>query len=118
MQAPDTLDVYCKKRDFSVTPEPAGGGKANQHALTFVVQKHWARSLHYDFRLEFEGALKSWAIGISDSTRFQKSPVTSHDFFFVIFTPHTGIAQRAIIHYLRISSKCLKAAQETKFRSH
>ena len=62
MQAPDTLDVYRKKRDFSVTPEPAGGGKANQHALTFVVQKHWARSLHYDFRLEFEGVLKSWAI--------------------------------------------------------
>ncbi len=62
MQASDTLDVYRKKRDFSVTPEPAGGGKASKDALTFVVQKHWARSLHYDFRLEFEGTLKSWAL--------------------------------------------------------
>ena len=58
----DLLDSYRQKRDFNVTPEPSGGGKANKHALRFVVQKHWARSLHYDFRLEFEGTLKSWAV--------------------------------------------------------
>ena len=58
----DRLSSYRQKRDFNVTPEPAGGGKANKHALTFVVQKHWAKSLHYDFRLEFEGTLKSWAV--------------------------------------------------------
>ena len=60
----DLLASYRQKRDFNVTPEPepTPGGKANQHALAFVVQKHWARSLHYDFRLEFEGTLKSWAL--------------------------------------------------------
>ena len=58
----DPLDTYRLKRDFGITPEPAKGGKANAQALAFVVQKHWARSLHYDFRLEFEGTLKSWAV--------------------------------------------------------
>lgn len=58
----DLLGVYRQKRDFNVTTEPAGGGKASKYELKFVVQKHWARSLHYDFRLEFEGVLRSWAI--------------------------------------------------------
>ena len=58
----DLLASYRSKRDFTVTPEPAEGGKSSKHGLRFVVQKHWARSLHYDFRLEFEGTLKSWAI--------------------------------------------------------
>ena len=58
----DLLASYRSKRDFSATPEPAQGGKSGKHGLRFVVQKHWARSLHYDFRLEFEGTLKSWAI--------------------------------------------------------
>ena len=58
----DRLSAYRQKRDFNVTPEPAGGGNVSPHALRFVIQKHWARSLHYDFRLEFEGTLKSWAV--------------------------------------------------------
>ena len=58
----DLLASYRLKRDFTVTPEPAQGGKSSKHGLRFVVQKHWARSLHYDFRLEFEGTLKSWAV--------------------------------------------------------
>lgn len=59
----DLLARYHQKRDFTVTPEPAQGGKrSHEHALRFVVQKHWASSLHYDFRLKFEGTLKSWAI--------------------------------------------------------
>ena len=58
----DLLASYRLKRDFNVTPEPAHGGKSSKHGLRFVVQKHWAKSLHYDFRLEFEGTLKSWAI--------------------------------------------------------
>ncbi len=58
----DRLSSYRQKRDFNATPEPAGGGKASEHALRFVIHKHWARSLHYDFRLEFEGTLKSWAV--------------------------------------------------------
>ena len=58
----DSLEQYRQKRNFGVTPEPAEGGKPNTKALAYVIQKHWASRLHYDFRLEFEGTLKSWAV--------------------------------------------------------
>src|SRR5690606_34732681 len=50
------------KRDFSVTSEPEQGGTANAKEPAFVIQKHWARRLHYDFRLELDGTMKSWAV--------------------------------------------------------
>jgi bifunctional non-homologous end joining protein LigD len=56
------LKTYRAKRNFEVTPEPAAGGVANEGARSFVVQKHWAKRLHYDFRLELDGAMKSWAV--------------------------------------------------------
>lgn len=55
------LGEYRKKRQFDRTPEPTGKESAPQ-AHTFVVQKHAARRLHYDFRLAIEGTLKSWAV--------------------------------------------------------
>src|ERR1700733_3234676 len=55
------LKEYNKKRVFDKTPEPRGG-KPAKDALHFVVQKHDATRLHYDFRLEMNGVLKSWAI--------------------------------------------------------
>jgi bifunctional non-homologous end joining protein LigD len=57
------LDAYRRKRDFSRTQEPAPGeAKAPGAQLAFVVQKHAARREHYDFRLQWGGVLKSWAV--------------------------------------------------------
>ena len=56
------LDKYKAKRRFNETPEPSGDAPVKTGALTFVVQKHKARRLHYDFRLAIGGALKSWAV--------------------------------------------------------
>ena len=58
---PRSLAEYQRKRDFSKTPEPKGT-PAPHGKNRFVVQKHWATRLHYDFRLEMEGVLVSWAI--------------------------------------------------------
>lgn len=71
MSAHDLLKKYREKRDFSSTPEPEKSGEALRQsrsiskprtALSFVIQKHAARNLHYDFRLELDGTLKSWAV--------------------------------------------------------
>jgi bifunctional non-homologous end joining protein LigD len=60
-----TLAKYKEKRNFKVTPEPSGDASAKMVAdkhLLYVIQKHRATQLHYDFRLEFEGVLLSWAV--------------------------------------------------------
>lgn len=57
-----TLKKYTSKRTFKSTPEPSGGQESSAHALRFVVQKHAARRLHYDVRLEYRGVLLSWAV--------------------------------------------------------
>jgi len=60
-----SLEEYARKRDFTKTPEPAPSGKAKLakgHSGRFFIQRHNATRLHYDFRLEIDGTLKSWAI--------------------------------------------------------
>src|SRR5262249_58179509 len=57
------LAEYNRKRRFDVTPEPPGRpGKGTSRRLAFVIQKHRATALHYDFRLEHEGVMLSWAV--------------------------------------------------------
>ena len=58
----DSLKAYRAKRNFAITSEPEEGGEANAAHRSFVIQKHWATRLHYDFRLELDGAMKSWAV--------------------------------------------------------
>src|SRR5437660_8082577 len=57
-----SLTEYKKKRHFSKTPEPGPEKKRTRSGRLFVVQKHRATRLHYDFRLEVDGVLKSWAV--------------------------------------------------------
>jgi bifunctional non-homologous end joining protein LigD len=63
-----SLEKYVEKRDFNKTSEPKSGKSKDKDKLTFVIQKHDASRLHYDFRLEMEGVLKSWAVPKGPST--------------------------------------------------
>jgi bifunctional non-homologous end joining protein LigD len=83
-KAETLLKEYKAKRDFAKTQEPSGGttvDHTNQPALTFVVQKHDATRLHYDFRIELDGVLKSWAVtkGPSDNPADKRLAVRVED---------------------------------------
>lgn len=73
------LSTYHAKRDFSKTPEPKGGSKGKGDI--FVVQKHDASHLHYDFRIEVDGVLKSWAVpkGISTVINEKRLAIQTED---------------------------------------
>src|SRR5688572_30245381 len=72
------LEAYKRKRDFSQTPEPKG---SRGEKRVFVIQKHHASHLHYDFRIEIQGVLKSWAVpkGLSKKIGEKRLAVETED---------------------------------------
>lgn len=85
-----SLGKYFSKRRFDTTPEPKGSVKKGEaKKLAFVVQKHHASSLHYDFRLELDGVLKSWAVpkgpSLSPHDRHLAMEVEDHPYSYRTF---------------------------------
>jgi DNA ligase D-like protein (predicted 3'-phosphoesterase) len=76
-----SLLEYKKKRKISNTKEPLALRQSSKSKKLFVIQKHYAKSLHYDFRLEFNGVLKSWAIpkGLSKLTKDKRLAIQTED---------------------------------------
>lgn len=81
MAKKDSLKEYRKKRDFRRSSEPTGRRKKSGKTPIFVIQKHDASSLHYDFRLQLGAVLKSWAVpkGLSTDPREKRLAVLTED---------------------------------------
>jgi bifunctional non-homologous end joining protein LigD len=87
-----TLEDYKKKRRFGITPEPSGksnGQKNSDSNLVYVLQKHRATQLHYDFRLEWHGTLLSWAVpkgpSLDPSVKRLAMQVEDHPIDYAVF---------------------------------
>ena len=87
-----SLVTYRRKRDFAHTPEPRGRTRKSVARLSFVIQRHAATRLHYDFRLELDGVLKSWAVpkGPPEDTSERRLAVQVEDHPLDYINFHSG----------------------------
>jgi len=81
MPAKRALKEYERRRDFALTPEPLARARRSRTGRSFVVQKHRATALHYDFRLEVDGTMPSWAVpkGPSQNTKDKRLAMKVED---------------------------------------
>ncbi len=120
-----SLTKYKEKRDFKQTSEPLSGKAAKDEKHIFVIQRHHATRLHYDFRLEMDGVLKSWAVpkgpSLNPSDKRLAMEVEDHPYDYKDFQErsHRATMARAMsISGTKALTSYWKATESHSIRRH